>query len=243
MSFNNLKTGKPKHNFFKHFNFKKDAALFLLATVGLFVIIALIYSGVVAARVAACNGISIVLDAGHGGRDGGSVGKAGTIEKEINLKYTLALKDKLVKAGYRVELTRKTDDGLYSPTAKNKKQSDMAARFNIIKKANPSLVVSLHMNSFPNSSAHGATTYYRKNDAASQNIANLIQKSLNTYLNSPNTAAKVGDFYILNCSYYTAVLVECGFLSNPEEERLLNTNEYMQNLTQAIFAAILLYFG
>ena len=188
-------------------------------------------------------GHTIVIDAGHGGRDGGSVGVGGTIEKEINLKYAYELKNKLVKAGYHVELTRKDDNGLYSETAKNKKQSDMNARFEIIKKANPSLVISLHMNSYLSSAARGASTYYRADDKASQKVGDLIQKSLHTSVNAPQNKSKVGDYYILNCSYYTAVLVECGFISNPEEERLLNTDDYRNKLTDAIFNGVLLYFG
>lgn len=205
--------------------------------------VSLVFSGIATYSAGKFNGITIVLDAGHGGRDGGSVGANGTIEKQINLAYTLALKEKLVKAGYRVRLTRTTDDGLYSEFATNKKLSDMKARFDIIKKANPNLMISIHMNSFKNKSAHGASTYYRKDDAASQNAANLIQQSLNTYCNASYTQGKVGDYYILNCSYYTSVLVECGFISNPEEEKLLNTAEYKDQFTTAIFKGILLYFG
>lgn len=200
-------------------------------------------SGIVAYSVSNQNGITIVLDAGHGGRDGGSVGANGTIEKEINLEYTLALKEKLVSAGYRVVLTRTGDDGLYSPTASNKKMSDMKARFEIIKEANPNLVISIHMNSFSDSSAHGATTYYRDGDDSGQQCANLIQASLNTYCNAPTKTSKVGDYYILNCSYYTAVLIECGFISNPEEEAKLNDDSYKETFVDAVFSGILLYFG
>lgn len=201
------------------------------------------FSGIVAYSVSNYNGIAIVIDAGHGGRDGGSIGINGTIEKEINLKYSLALKEKLVSVGYRVELTRKTDDGLYSETAKNKKMSDMRARFNIIQKTNPNLVISIHMNSFNSSSARGALTYYRNGDEASKKCADLIQSSLNTYCAAPTRQGKVGDYYILNCSYYTSILIECGFISNPEEERLLNTDEYREKFIDAIYNGILLYFG
>ena len=201
------------------------------------------FSHIVAVSASGYNGITIVLDAGHGGRDGGSVGVNGTIEKEINLKYTLALKEKLVSAGYRVELTRKTDDGLYLESAKNKKMSDLNARMEIIKRANPNLVISIHMNSFSSQSAHGASTYYRSGDESGQIVSDLIQQSLNTYLGAPSTKGKVGDYYILNESYYTAVLIECGFLSNPEEEHLLNTDEYLEKFVDAVYNAILLYFG
>lgn len=189
------------------------------------------------------NGIIIVLDAGHGARDGGSIGTLGTIEKDINLKYTLELKDKLVKSGYIVELTRKTDDALYLLDAKNKKQSDMQARMRIIKKANPNLVISIHMNSFSDKSVKGANTFYRKGDASGEQIANLVQKSLNKYCYAKNTLGKIGDYYILNESYYTSILIECGFLSNIEEERMLNTEEYLETFTSAVCSGIMLYFG
>ena len=202
-----------------------------------------VLSSVVLARVSKSNGVVIVLDAGHGGRDGGSVGKNGTIEKDINLDYTLALKERLIENGYVVVLTRKDDDGLYSEFASNKKISDMTARMNIIKKANPNLVVSIHMNSFADSSVRGANCYYKIDDEASKTCADLIQSCLQTYCNAKNAKAKGGDYFMLNCSYYTSVLVECGFLSNPEEENDLKTTEYRDKIVDAIYNGILLYFG
>ncbi len=201
------------------------------------------FSQIVAYSVSNYNGITIVIDAGHGGRDGGSVGVNGTIEKEINLKYALTLKEKLVDSGYRVELTRRTDDGLYSETASNKKMSDMRTRFNIIQKTNPNLVISIHMNSFNSPTARGAITYYRNGDEASKRCADLVQASLNIYCEAPSAQGKVGDYYILNCSYYTSILIECGFISNPEEERLLNTDSYREKFIDAVYSGILLYFG
>ena len=221
--------------------FKRNSCIILFVLIMFLLTFA--FSHIVAVSASGYNGITIVLDAGHGGRDGGSVGVNGTIEKEINLSYTLALKEKLVSAGYRVELTRKTDDGLYLESAKNKKMSDLNARMEIIKRANPNLVISIHMNSFSSQSAHGASTYYRSGDESGQIVSDLIQQSLNTYLGAPSTKGKVGDYYILNESYYTAVLIECGFLSNPEEEHLLNTDEYLEKFVDAVYNAILLYFG
>lgn len=221
--------------------FKRNSCIILFVLIMFLLTFA--FSHIVAVSASGYNGITIVLDAGHGGRDGGSVGVNGTIEKEINLRYTLALKEKLVSAGYRVELTRKTDDGLYLESAKNKKMSDLNARMEIIKRANPNLVISIHMNSFSSQSAHGASTYYRSGDESGQIVSDLIQQSLNTYLGAPSTKGKVGDYYILNESYYTAVLIECGFLSNPEEEHLLNTDEYLEKFVDAVYNAILLYFG
>ncbi len=201
------------------------------------------FISIVSYSVSNHNGITIILDAGHGARDGGSIGVNGTIEKDINLKYTLALKEKLIKAGYYVELTRSNDEPLYSPLAKNKKMSDMKYRINKIKKVNPNLVISIHMNSFSNSSVYGANTYFRAGDEASKNVANLIQKSFNKYINAPNSNGKVGDYFILNESYYTSVLIECGFLSNPEEEQQLNNIDYQNKLLDAVVSAVMLYFG
>ena len=176
--------------------FKNNRCLIVIFCI--MVILSSCFSGIVAYSVSNYNGITIVIDPGHGGRDGGSVGVNGTIEKEINLKYAQALKERLVRSGYRVELTRKTDDGLYSEFASNKKMSDMRARFNIIQNTNPNLVISIHMNSFGSPSAKGALTYYRNGDEASKRCADLIQASLNTYCDAPTRQGKVGDYYMPN---------------------------------------------
>lgn len=209
----------------------------------LFILATSFYSKIVSLNVSKQNGITIVLDAGHGGRDGGCVGVSGSIEKDMNLKYTLALRDKLVSAGYRVVLTRKTDDGLYDTFAKNKKISDMNERMRIIKNANPNLVVSIHMNSFQDKSARGAMTYYRYDDDSSRQVGDLVQSSLHTYCDARFSSSKAGDYFMVNCSYYTSILVECGFISNAEEERLLNSDTYRDQFVEAISKGIRLYFG
>ena len=209
----------------------------------LLLMISCVYFNIVKTVSSKSNGICIVLDAGHGGRDGGCVGANGSVEKDLNLKYTLKLKEKLVQYGYKVVLTRSDDNGLYSPLATNKKVSDMNVRMTKIKEANPNLVVSIHMNSFADSSVSGANCFYKIDDEASINCASLIQKSLYEYCYVKNDTAKKGDYFMLNCSYYTSVLVECGFLSNPEEEQKLNSIEYLEKFTDAVANGILLYFG
>ena len=221
--------------------FKKNKILIIV--ISIFFALTMLYSGIVAYSVSKSNGITIVLDAGHGGRDGGSVGANGTIEKKINLEYVMALKDKLVENGFKVVLTRQNDDGLYSNIDKNKKQSDMKARFRIIENANPNLVISIHMNSFGSSNAKGAICYYRKGDTAGEKCSNLIQKSLYQYCGARFENGKVGDYYMLNCSYYTSILIECGFISNPEEEKKLNSEKYKELMVDSIYKGILLYFG
>jgi len=145
--------------------------------------------------------------------------------------------------GYKVEMTRKNDDGLYSEFASNKKMSDINERMRIIKQANPNLMISIHMNSFSDSSACGAVTYYRINDEASKHVADLVQKSLNTYCGARWANGKTGDYYILNNSYYTSILIECGFISNASEEKLLNTDRYRKDFVSAVSKGLSLYFG
>lgn len=121
--------------------------------------------------------------------------------------------------------------------------SDMKARLKIIQETNPNLIISIHMNSFSSPSAKGAITYYRSGDDSGKACADLIQKSLHRYCAAKNEASKVGDYYMLNSSYYTSILIECGFISNPEEERMLNSSEYREKMVDAITSGILLYFG
>lgn len=209
----------------------------------LILIVSCLYFNIVKSVSSKRNGICIVLDAGHGGRDGGCVGINGSVEKDLNLKYTLKLKEKLVGYGYKIVLTRANDNGLYNPLVGNKKVSDMNARMKKIKEANPNLVVSIHMNSFADKNVCGANCFYKIDDEASINCANLIQKSLFKQCGVRSESAKKGDYFMLNCSYYTSVLIECGFLSNPEEEQKLNTEEYIEEFTSAVADGILLYFG
>lgn len=220
---------------------KKHKALLIVFL--LMVILSTVYFQISKQTMVNFNGVTIVLDAGHGGRDGGCVGVSGSVEKELNLKYVLSLKEKLIKYGYKVILTRATDEGLYSPTAVNKKISDMNTRMEIIKKNNPNLVISVHMNSFSDQSVRGANCFYKIDDEASRHCANLIQKALHNDCGASSESAKKGDYFMLNCSYYTSVLIECGFLSNPEEEAKLNSEEYLNTFTHAVAKAVFIYFG
>ena len=208
------------------------SASFFVVTLICFGVLSSVYFKIAKVSMSSFNGYTIVVDAGHGGRDGGSIGANGTIEKEINLRYAKELKNKLIQMGFKVEMTRKNDDGLYSEFASNKKISDLNKRIEIIKKAKPNLLISIHMNSFPTTTAKGATTYYRNKDEEGMHVADLIQKSIKNNCGARWENGKVGDYYILNETYYTAVLIECGFISNPEEEKLLNTDDYIKRFTK-----------
>lgn len=186
---------------------------------------------------------TIVIDAGHGGRDGGSVGVNGSIEKNLNLAYAKTLQKMLTKSGVKVVMTRNGDNGLYDENADNKKLSDMRARRDIIRNAQPDLVISLHMNSFPLDSCKGAKTFYQIGSDVSYDVAKAIQNSLHYYIDNASSTVSAGDYYILNCTNYTSVLIECGFVSSPEEEQLLQDENYREEFIYSVYRGIMLYLG
>ena len=185
----------------------------------------------------------VVIDAGHGGRDGGCIGVNGSIEKDLNLAYAKTLKELLETKNIKVIMTRTSDKALYSEDDSNKKSADMRARAKIINYNQPDLVVSVHMNSFPLSSASGARVYYKQGSEPSQAIAGNIQKSLHYYMGAKAINATVGDYYILNCTDYSAVLIECGYLTNASEEERLNSKDYRNKLMHSVYCGILLSLG
>lgn len=192
-------------------------------------------------------GMKIVLDAGHGGMDGGVVGKTtGEKESDINLQITYALKSVLEDAGFEVVLTRKTEAGLYSTTAKGFKKRDMQKRKEIIVQADPALVISVHQNFYPSRNSRGGQVFYRKEDEKSARLALALQDSLNTLYNGEGVKgrkAALGEFFILNCHSCPSVIVECGFLSNPLDEKLLTEEIGQKRIAESILAGVLAYFS
>lgn len=182
---------------------------------------------------------SIIIDAGHGGIDGGCEGGVtGVKESDLNLKYSLKLADICKSFGFKVILTRKDKNGLYAPFSTNKKRSEMEKRESIIKKSNADLFVSVHMNSFPNKSLSGAQVFYKIENEKGKELADSITNALKGDIELRGNS-KEGDYYVLNCHDKAGVLIECGFLSNPEEERLLQTEEYVDKFCQKVFQGIL----
>ena len=160
---------------------------------------------------------TIVIDAGHGGIDGGCEGYSGTKESLINLEYAQTLKEYCENFGMKVVMTRINQNGLYSPFAGNKKKDDMLARKNIIQNTKPDFVVSIHMNSFDAQSSRGAQVFYNRDNQNSQLLAEHIQKQFVNNLTKARKTCQQGDYYILNSTIYPSVIVECGFISNKEE--------------------------
>lgn len=183
----------------------------------------------------------IVIDAGHGGSDGGSVSPfSGIDENHINLEYAQTLQQIMQNIGFKVVMTRENLNGLYPLYSTNRKKDDMKKRKEIIDKSGASLVVSIHMNSFPLQSCFGCQTFYNPNSPSSILLAQNIQEMFKKNLTNARASAQSGDYFILNCTDKPAVLVECGFLSNQAEEQLLQTQNYRTTLCTLIAYGIIL---
>ena len=187
---------------------------------------------------------TVVIDAGHGGIDGGSVGKqTGAVESELNLAYAKNLAKCLNNMGINVVLTRKDANGLYDESAPSLKKSDMKKRKEIIETTNPTLIVSIHMNSFSSPRARGAQTFYKKDNEQGKILAEAIQTQLKQNIEYGKESCKVGDYYILNCTDIPSVLVECGFLSNAEDEELLVSADYQNKICYSILSGIIAFLN
>lgn len=188
--------------------------------------------------------LSLVIDAGHGGIDKGTSGTTtGINESDLNLKYALTLKEMCEDFNIKVTLTRKDENGLYSPTATNKKRSEMQKRQEIIEKSNADMVISIHMNSFPLQSAHGAQVFYAKENEKGKKLAQNVNSSIVKSFPNSRKNASVGDYFILNCTPKPAILIEFGFLSNPEEEILLQQENYIKQMCYSVIDGIFNYLS
>ncbi len=189
--------------------------------------------------------IKVVLDAGHGGIDGGVVGvNSGVKESQLNLSVVKKLEAYFKSAGVKVKLTRNSDAGLYGVATKNLKRKDMEKRRDIIKEFEPNIVISVHMNKYNVSTRRGAQVFYKANDEKAKILASSIQKSFNKMPSaSRECSILTGDYYLLNCTDYPSVIAECGFLSNPEDEALLLTEDYQNEIAYSIFKGVVEYFS
>jgi N-acetylmuramoyl-L-alanine amidase len=187
--------------------------------------------------------ICIVIDAGHGASDPGKVGINGALEKDINLSLALKLATLLENKGYNVVLTRDSDDILADSDASNVKLEDMKNRVSVITDANAVLTVSIHQNSYADSSVSGPQVFYYKESLEGKEIASCIQDSLDETLNrTASRGIKANDeYYLLRKTPTPTVIVECGFLSNPSEAELLCEELYQAKLVRAIYLGICSY--
>lgn len=185
--------------------------------------------------------ICIVVDAGHGGDDPGKIGITDVKEKDINLKIARELEKLLKKEGIKVVMTRTDDGGLYEQSSKNKKVEDMRKRCEIITKANPVFTVSIHQNSYPDESIKGAQVFYYGQSQEGKKLAETLQNVLVQQLDPQNhRQAKANEsYFLLKKTSSPTVIVECGFLSNYKEAKLLESEEYQKKVAEAVKTGIL----
>ena len=187
----------------------------------------------------------VVIDAGHGGEDPGKIGVGGSKEKDINLIIAKKIKSYLEANDIRVIMTRQEDKELCPENASNRKVQDMKRRIEIIEEANPQLVVSVHQNSYSEEYVQGAQVFYYENSQEGEQLATTLQQELIDVL-KPEKARQIkanSSYYLLKKTKVPIVIAECGFLSNYEEEQLLNTEEYQDKVAWAIHMGIIKYLN
>ena len=186
------------------------------------------------------NSRTVLVDVGHGGADPGMIGVGGLEEKGINLQIAVKLKAILEEKGYTVVMTREEDKGLDDEDSRNQKAQDMQRRIAIIKECRPVLCVSIHQNSYQDSEVYGPQVFYYEDSAQGKELAELIQKELNTGLEvaRPRVAKGNKTYYLLKRSESVLNIVECGFLTNPKEAELLQTEEYQKKVAEAVAKGI-----
>ena len=184
------------------------------------------------------SGVTILVDAGHGGYDGGARCRdSGTWEKSLNLAVAQEVRQALNRRGASVVMTRTEDIDLCTPdrpATLTKKRQDMQNRIALAKENDVDMVLSIHMNEYRVRSESGPQVFYREGSADSRLLAGCLQEALITHLQPQKArSAMAGDYFILQLDV-PSVLIECGFLSNPAEEKLLRSADYQARLGGAI---------
>ena len=193
------------------------------------------------------SGKTIVIDAGHGVPDEGAQSSNGTTEAETNLKIALKLQNLLEQSGCTVILTRSDENAIYdidSKTLKQKKISDIKNRVKIGNESSADIFVSIHLNKIPQSQDDGWQTFYKEGSEDGARLAKTIQENLNKTIQKENNriAKTIDKIYIIKHVEIPTTIVECGFLSNPDEEKLLLEDEYQNKLAWGIYNGIIDYF-
>ncbi len=189
----------------------------------------------------------VIIDAGHGGVDGGATSASGTAEADINLAISIKTRDIMNLLGVSVVMTRSDRNSLdynEDKSIRDNKNSDLKARLKLASDNPGHDFLSIHLNKFEQSKSYGAQVFYSKNNPASKIIAEHIQQSFVSYIDSTNKRIPKeshDSIYLMKHINSPAVIVECGFLSNPEEERLLNSETYHTHVALAITKGYLDY--
>lgn len=185
----------------------------------------------------------ILIDPGHGGIDPGMVGIGGVEEKQINLEISRLLGEFLEQKGYEIVYTRTKDQGLYDEDSPKKKVQDIQRRCALIQEKKPLLSVSIHQNSYRDPGVYGPQVFYFEHSSEGKQLALLVQAQMNSMLNieKPRSIKGNTNYYILKRSEGVTILVECSFLSNPEEAEKIQTSEYQQAVAEAIGSGVIKY--
>lgn len=188
--------------------------------------------------------LRILVDAGHGGQDPGKVGIDGTLEKDLNLKIAQKLTKQLQEAGVEVKMIREKDCELGKGEKGNKKMADLNERLRIISEMSPDLTICIHQNSYTSENVSGPQVFFYHESETGCELAKLIQEKLIENLKPKKEREAKGNmsYYLLKKSVVPTVIVECGFLSNREESRLLNDESYQKRLVESVKEAVLQYF-
>lgn len=191
--------------------------------------------------------ITIILDAGHGGEDGGAVAN-GIVEKDINLSITGKLKDLFKTAGFNVITTRDSDTAFKAvgSSLRERKISDMKNRLALFNNNERNIVISIHQNKFTQEEFKGSQIFYSPNNEESKNLSEAIKNNIIKLIqpdNNRNTKEATRDIYLLYNAKVPAIIVECGFISNTEEASKLKDNNYQNKLAFAVFTGFLEYYN
>lgn len=215
--------------------------LLLLAVLFLISIMCKIYQKVSATTFE--GEVVVCIDPGHGGNDPGKLGITGVMEKDINLSIGLKLKEELEKRNVKVVMTRTTDICLADDLVRNKKTADMNKRIEILESSKADIFISIHQNSYPDTSVKGAQCFFYKGSYLGENLAKIIQGQMIKTVDSTNKrkAKSEKDLFVLRKSSCPAVIIECGFLSCPREEEILKTDAYQSKIAKAIADGIMIY--
>lgn len=183
---------------------------------------------------------TVIIDAGHGGSDPGKVGAGDILEKEINLAIAKKVETQLKKEKIKVIMTREEDRMLTGDADSGSKAQDMKERVELINKELPQIAVSIHQNSYQDASVHGAQVFYYSGSQEGERAAGIMQNALLAFDADNTRQPKANDtYYLLRRTRVPTIIVECGFLSNPEEAGNLCLDEYQEKVAQAICQGIL----
>lgn len=205
----------------------------------IFAILTITFIGLPTRASEPLSGKTIVIDAGHGGVDPGTV--VGDVrEKDINLRVSLKLKEKIEKYGGKVIMTREGDYDLGTPKATFRKKSDFDHRITLINNSKASYYLSIHMNYLTSSNYYGPQVFYYGKDEFNEKMANVIQNSLNEKLGTERKIKKIpNSIYMYNKLDIKGVLIECGFLSNKKERNLFLDENYIDQFTTYVVEGLL----